>query len=213
MKSSAEWDSFLVQFQPSVRNETLWSGRSYLLTSDIGSEAPTMFCDRCGRELESTAQFCSACGKAMADPASPNGPQAARVHKHLKTLAALWIVYGILRLLEAVWVLAVGRMVVPQVLSEITGSIAGFPTWLSLEGIVKSGLLFAGAWSGVLGAIELFAAWGLMERRPWARILVLIFGFLVLWRFPFGTALGIYTIWVLLPTPSGHEYEGLIRAS
>lgn len=172
-----------------------------------------MFCDRCGKQLESTAQFCSACGKAMVHPAAPNAPNAGRVHKHLKTVAALWTVYGVLRLLEAVWILAVGRVVVPRILSGITGNIGGFPTWLSLDRIAESSLLFAGIWSGVFGAIELLAAWALMERQPWARMLILVLGFLAVLRFPFGTALGIYTIWVLLPVPCGQEYEGLMRAS
>jgi len=45
----------------------------------------------------------------------------------------------------------------------------------------------------------LVLAWGLFEREPWARFLGLALGFLALLRFPLGTALGIYTLWVLLP--------------
>jgi hypothetical protein len=52
-------------------------------------------------------------------------------------------------------------------------------------------------------------AWGLFERQPWARILGIVVGFLALLRFPFGTALGIYTLWVLLPENSGREYDAM----
>jgi hypothetical protein len=45
----------------------------------------------------------------------------------------------------------------------------------------------------------------------WARILGLVIGFLALVRIPFGTALGIYTIWVLLLEQSGREYDQLCR--
>jgi hypothetical protein len=45
---------------------------------------------------------------------------------------------------------------------------------------------------GLIGGIYL------LKRRPWARILVLVLGFLNLIEIPIGTALGIYTIWVLL---------------
>ena len=38
----------------------------------------------------------------------------------------------------------------------------------------------------------------LLKRKEWARIVALVMGFLYLFDFPFGTALGIYTIWVLI---------------
>ena len=36
-----------------------------------------------------------------------------------------------------------------------------------------------------------------IKHRPWARILVLVLEFINLIEIPIGTALGIYTIWVL----------------
>src|SRR3989454_8050868 len=50
------------------------------------------------------------------------------------------------------------------------------------------------------------AGWGLLRREGWARIVALIGGFLALFHPPFGTALGIYTLWVLLPSESEREY-------
>ena len=60
---------------------------------------------------------------------------------------------------------------------------------------------------GVFGVVHLILAWGLYERKQWARPLGLAIGFLALLRFPLGTALGIYTLWVLLPEISAREYE------
>jgi hypothetical protein len=60
--------------------------------------------------------------------------------------------------------------------------------------------------SGVVGVV---AGWGMLERRPWARLLAIILGFLNLVDMPFGTALGIYTLWVLLPQRNAEEYEEL----
>jgi hypothetical protein len=45
---------------------------------------------------------------------------------------------------------------------------------------------------GITGGI------GLLKHKPWARILILIVGFIDLLNFPLGTALGVYTIWVLM---------------
>jgi hypothetical protein len=68
-----------------------------------------------------------------------------------------------------------------------------------------------GIFLGLFGVLHLVLAWGLFEREPWGRFLGLVLGFLALVRFPFGTALGIYTLWVLLPETSGKEYERLAQ--
>lgn len=39
---------------------------------------------------------------------------------------------------------------------------------------------------------------GLLKRRPWARIMMLIISVLGLFNIPFGTALALYTIWALM---------------
>ena len=51
------------------------------------------------------------------------------------------------------------------------------------------------------------------RRQPWARVLGIVVGFLALIRIPFGTALGIYTIWVLLPESSAREYDAMAGVS
>jgi hypothetical protein len=44
----------------------------------------------------------------------------------------------------------------------------------------------------------------LLKRQNWARILLMIVSALNLFSFPFGTALAIYTLWVLLK-PESHQ--------
>jgi hypothetical protein len=48
---------------------------------------------------------------------------------------------------------------------------------------------------------------GLLRRAPWARVLAIVTAFLTLVKPLTGTALSIYTLWVLLPSHSGQEYE------
>lgn len=43
----------------------------------------------------------------------------------------------------------------------------------------------------------IIAGLGLLRFKPWARILMIILGVLNLFDVPIGTALGIYTLWVL----------------
>jgi hypothetical protein len=55
--------------------------------------------------------------------------------------------------------------------------------------------------------VGIAAGWGLLAQQPWARMLTIIFGAFSLVDIPFGTALGIYTLWVLLPAESEQEYR------
>lgn len=45
---------------------------------------------------------------------------------------------------------------------------------------------------------EIIGGFGLLKRRPWARILILIVACLDLIWIPIGTLIGIYELWVLL---------------
>lgn len=174
-----------------------------------------MFCDGCGCQLNDNSQFCTACGKQLAAPpvtrrASPLGDD--RVSRHLKTVASLWMIYGIVRFLEMAWIFVIGRTFLPPLIQEIASNVDGFPSNFPLARIISGGLAFAGFWVGMFAVLEIVVAWGLFERRPWARILGLVLAFLALLRFPFGTALGIYTLWALLPAGSAQEYDRLASA-
>lgn len=72
--------------------------------------------------------------------------------------------------------------------------------------------------AGVIGIIllasallGLLAGWGLLNYRPWARVLAMVLGVISLLHVPLGTALGIYTLWVLLPAESEREYRRMAR--
>ena len=63
-------------------------------------------------------------------------------------------------------------------------------------------------------AVACFAVgWGLLERESWARLLAIILAIVSLFNVPFGTALGIYTLWVLLPAQTDEEYKRMARAA
>jgi hypothetical protein len=61
-------------------------------------------------------------------------------------------------------------------------------------------------------ALGFLAGWGLMQREHWARVLALVLAFIALFNIPFGTAIGVYTMWVLLPSDSDREYNALVEA-
>lgn len=168
-----------------------------------------MYCDRCGSSLTPSSQFCSSCGKHVIGAGNLSSsavydPSEYRVRRHIQRLATLWIIQGALRLLLILWIAVGGRMFFPPFFEHGRFGMFFFPSF---------------AWGPVLAVLSVFCvlhfvlAWGLYERRLWARYLGLVLGFLALVRFPFGTALGIYTIWVLLPESSGREYQRLAHAA
>jgi zinc-ribbon domain len=163
-----------------------------------------MFCEQCGSQLQAGAQYCARCGKQLAGRVQLAYPARNRVQEHIRLLGILWMA------LSAVNVLGGGVLLI--VANTLFANWNQFPSnvhpfflrpLLSFVGV----LVLAKALAGFL------TGYGLLQREPWARILALIFGFLSLFNVPFGTALGIYTLWVLLPAASDEEYRTLSRAA
>ena len=183
-----------------------------------------MYCDGCGTQLTSGEQFCTKCGKPIVPSAAASSPglghagvpaaataaSNGRVRRNLHRLATLWMISGILRLMGIGWMMIFGRMFIPQMRGWMGPGGGPFFGW-SLDSVLSRGIFSAGIILALFGVLHLALAWGLFERDPWARFLGLVLGFLALLRFPLGTALGIYTLWVLLPETSGKEYERLAQ--
>ena len=121
-----------------------------------------------------------------------------RVTKHVRILGILWLVLSLFRLIPGLVLMGIfhGNRFIP-----------GVPFFL--HGVISSiGFVF------IIGAaLGLAAGWGLMQREPWARMLAIVLGVLNLFDLPFGTALGIYTLWVLLPAESEREYRETVRTA
>ena len=65
----------------------------------------------------------------------------------------------------------------------------------------------------VMVGLTSLVAYGLMQRRPWGRTMAIVISILSLLKFPLGTGLGIYTLWVLAPAASAMEYEAMADRS
>ena len=178
-----------------------------------------MFCDQCGREAVPEARFCSNCGRAV--PAAHQAFQApavapvyvsanptARVNSHVRVLGILWLVTGIFRVVGLGWLWLVGRVFLPSIL---TNFVPGFAAHGPLEKLVLGGIALASGIIVLQAVLAFVAAWGLLERQSWGRMVGIIAAVLSLLQIPFGTALGIYTLWVLLPASSEVEYRNLAR--
>jgi hypothetical protein len=59
----------------------------------------------------------------------------------------------------------------------------------------------------IVSAPAIIGGWGLIKGKSWSRILMIVISALHLLSFPFGTALGIYGLWVLLNEQSRQFLE------
>jgi hypothetical protein len=160
-----------------------------------------MYCNRCGKEMAAGEQFCPACGAPVANVLTTAG----RVQRHITLLSSLWFVYSFFVLLAGGALLVIANTLLAQIgyrgeLREMPGFLQPLLTVVAVFILVKAFVGFA-------------AAWGLLQRESWARPLTLVLAFLALLNAPFGTALGIYSIWVLLPGSAGDEYSALVPSA
>lgn len=117
------------------------------------------------------------------------------IEKHIKVLGVLYIVGGVLFLLPALVVSA--ATAIPGIIS---GDLKAFLI-LSTIGSAVAFLLIALAVPCFIGGYYL------MQRRIWARNLLIVLGVINLLNFPVGTAIGIYTLWVLLNAQAKPVYD------
>lgn len=164
-----------------------------------------MICPACNNPLTPDAQFCSHCGAQVLFSAPPQAyPQAAayyppmyysRVGRHVQSLGIIWLVYALYYTLKHLFGLSVLHMFFS------THHEFPFNTF--------------GIWPFAFGSIlltlvlSLMAAYGLMNRQPWGRVMAIVSGVFALVHPVLGTLLGIYTLWVLAPSASGVEYAAL----
>lgn len=175
-----------------------------------------MVCPACGAEIAQDVRFCSKCGvQAPIPPAYPAYPPAAyvsRVRRHLQTLGILWCVYGVYRLVRGLIAMTFLRAFTLHAFG------GGWPFWSYYHGpspapwmhvLVPVIAAIAVVWT----VLALLVGYALLTRKPWGRVLAIVLAILSLIKIPFGTALGIYTLWVLAPGVSGMEYEEIADRS
>jgi hypothetical protein len=127
----------------------------------------------------------------------------------VKVLSLVWFVYAALSLVAGVAGLTFAHAFFsnhfgPWAHGQPWGDQSGPPEWLGqaflrfvwVAVIVRAGLAFV-------------AGWGLHERTQWGRIVAIVAAFLSLLKFPFGTALGIWTLVILMGYRNATLYDQL----
>ncbi|HLK34308.1 MAG TPA: zinc ribbon domain-containing protein [Terriglobales bacterium] len=156
-----------------------------------------MYCNHCGAPLGQNQLACPSCGRSVADVQTAIAIRS-RVAGHLHLLAIFWFV------MAAFWIIPTAIMFFLS-----AAATTAIPRTAPPPARIFGPILFLGL--GILflaiAAARAVTGYGLLKVLPWGRVLALIMGFLMLLDLPFGTALAVYTLWVLLPAEAGAEYQ------
>jgi uncharacterized membrane protein (DUF2068 family) len=162
-----------------------------------------MFCNNCGSAIAAEQAICGNCGKSTTGARVASAARM-RVAEHIHLLAILWFVDGALLLVPAI------------VMAVLAGIVSTPMAWHGADNIAL--VLVPGIFAILCVVFLVFAAlrfatgWGLLKLAPWGRIFALVMAFLDLLHVPLGTALGVYTLFVLLPDAAGDEYRQMSQA-
>jgi hypothetical protein len=115
---------------------------------------------------------------------------------HIKVVALINIVFGALGALAGVAVLIGGTFG-----SLFSGSFVGAVAGTAVS--VTVGLVLA-----CLALISVVAGFGLLNGQSWARYVLIVVSIIRLFRFPIGTAFGIYSLWVLFHRETQQIFDG-----
>ncbi len=164
-----------------------------------------MYCSNCGMQLAPGQSFCPQCGRPVAPTAPPiPGLEFAldNYRGKLRALSIVWLVYAAVTLLLGFAGLTFARAFFAH--GHFGPWIGGPvpPAWMPIIHLAWIAL-------SVRTIVAVVAAWGLMEHAAWGRILAIIVAIISLLHFPLGTALGIWTLVMLLGSRNTLLYEQL----
>jgi hypothetical protein len=171
-----------------------------------------MYCSGCGQPLTPGQVVCSQCGRPSAPPI-PTVPglefQVQNYAGKVKALSVVWFIYAAFSMITGFIGLAFANAFLhghfgPWMHGPWGGGNQMPPMWFAPA-------LLHIAWVFILlrGGLALAAGWGLLERAQWGRIVAIVAAFLSLLKFPFGTALGIWTLVMLMGYKNTTLYDQL----
>jgi hypothetical protein len=176
-----------------------------------------MYCNNCSQALVAGQGFCPRCGYAsgmgipMAAPPPGPGfwPPLAQIEQRINALAIGWFIYAGLVAVTGIIGITVAHAIFEN---------HAFGPWATHGHRFFDGpilplfwMKFARAALFIRFALALAAGYGLHNKTTWGRTVAIIAGCLALIHPILGTALGIWTLVVLLKAPNAAGYEAMAR--
>jgi len=165
-----------------------------------------MFCSGCGQALELGQTVCPKCGRPLAPPVPPVPGLAFQLESYagkIRLLGIFWFVYAGISLLMGIAGLTFAK----------TFLSGGFGNWGPgpMTHMWMGPAFFHFIWIIIVlrAGLALAAGWGLMEHAQWGRLVAIVAAIFSLLKFPLGTAIGIWTLVVLLGYRNSTLYDQL----
>ena len=117
------------------------------------------------------------------------------IQSHKRTLGIIHLVYGSLIAVTFIFIGSVITMLFPFIAEEIANDVGNDADEILLfvESLIRTIFILLLIFSALPSII---AGIGLLQKRDWGIILGLIAGCISILSFPFGTAVGVYSIYV-----------------
>jgi hypothetical protein len=132
---------------------------------------------------------------------------APQRNRYIRILGICWILYGVVRLFEAVWLVSFSNtatVMFGALLSRVHDPFSMMRDFHFVYAFIE-------ALSVVSGVLGIFAGWTILADRGFGRTLALLAGFLSLSDIPLGMTLGIYTLVVLFPWNAAQPRKAVLR--
>lgn len=177
-----------------------------------------MFCNGCGQALAPGKGFCSQCGRPVTTAVPPELSPDFQLQKYankVMTLGFFWFFYAGLFIYVALSQ-GSGFARLPLAMNYIFSDFGPWsngpwsgggslpPMWFAPQFLYLSEIFFV-----LRVGIALIASWGLLRRAQWGKIMAIVAAFLNILNFTFGTAMGIWTLIMLLGSRNSRLYKQL----
>jgi hypothetical protein len=186
-----------------------------------------MFCGKCGQALLVGQEICPRCGTVNVIGVRPRvgyvqgPPSLSYLERRVNSLAVAWYVYAGIVAVTGVFGLAFAQSILSGHMGPWMNGQNGHSHWHGFGGpfsgpfsgnwlplfFVKLGWV----WLALRAGLAFAAGYGLMHKTSWGRWVAIVAGVLALLHFPFGTAMGIWTLMVLANASNAAGYEVLVR--
>jgi hypothetical protein len=155
-----------------------------------------MNCMKCQNAMNPQERFCSKCGTdSSVERVETSGPDRSRDwDTHVKIVGSLFIISALFMAIPAVGLLLFPGMIMTGMAQRPFPFAGPFFTSIALA-------FFC------IPVVNVFTGIGLLRYREWARVVAQVLAAFMLIAFPFGTAIGIYTFWVLLSSDGSASYK------
>ena len=167
-----------------------------------------MYCSGCGQALAPGQLVCSQCGRQVAPPVPPVPGIQFELENYagkIRTLSIFWFVYAGLGFLLGMAGITFAR-------AFFEGHMGPWGPWMHGPAPFFMGPAFLHLmWLFILlrSALAAAAGYGLMTHSSWGRLVAIIAAVLSILKFPFGTAMAIWTLIMLLGYRNQSLYDRL----